>query len=202
MSLIPAHTGHLSLESGGLQIALCLQIQMPMALGFSARPLPHPERPPGCWWPTGYSKRGGPRNSLSFNCSIGTESSGLGLRGIPRPLVPKSPRAVQQAGGWGWGALGWRWLSPKVEARRRGCSGPHAPPPPRAGPCPWAHPSNGCPACSRPSCCPWSPACVYFTRGHALGRVDQERAGKDGFAGRPPRPWLQTQGEHGAQALP
>lgn len=88
-----------------------------MALGFPARPLPNPERPPGGWWPTWYSKRGGPRNSPSFNCSIGTESSGLGLRGIPGSLVPKTPRALKQGVG---GSLGMSLAQPQGRSQKEG----------------------------------------------------------------------------------
>lgn len=117
---------------------------------------------------------------------------------------PKDTQSVK-ARGWGepWNVAG---SAPRSKPEGGGALGPTPhplpAPPPWAGPCPWAHPHNGCPACSRPSRCPWRPACVYFTRGRALGRVDQEGAGKDGSAGRPPGPWLQTRGEHGARALP
>lgn len=176
---------------------------MPMALGFPARPSPILNVPQGVGGPHGTQARR-PQELPSFNCSIGTESSGLGLRGIPGSLVPKTPRALKQGLG---GALECVAGSTPGRSRRRGCSGPHTPPPPCtpswAGPCPGLIPTTGAPpALGQAAVLGAQP--VFLHPGHALGRVDQEGAGKMVLQGRPPGPWLNrgAQGPNNSLAWP
>lgn len=141
LSSIPAHAGHLGLEpglhAGGLQIALCLETQMPVTLGFPTLPHPHPERPPRRWWPTWRSEGRGLRNSFVLQLWYQRED----LQGHVRdenlsPLLrsfQEIPDGESRALKQGW-ALGRHWLSSEVQARRGEALGP------RSLPLPLPHP--------------------------------------------------------------
>ena len=118
LSPIPAHSGHLGLEPGlhtrGLQIALCLETQMPVTLGFPTLPHPHPERPPRLWWPTWRSEGGGLRNSFVLQLwGQRQDLQGQVRDENPSPLLRsflEIPDGESRALKQGW-ALGQRWLA-------------------------------------------------------------------------------------------
>ena len=156
--------------------------------------------PQGVGGPQGARSEAAPGTPCLSTAALGQNLQGWVGEEYPGPLSQSHPEQYSKLGAGGaWAGAG---SAPRSRSEGEGALGPTPHPLPGQGRVPGRIPPNGCPACSRPSRCPWSPACVYFTRGHALGQADQEGAGKDGSAGRPPGPWLQTQGEHGAQALP
>lgn len=204
LSLIPAHAGHLGLEpglhAGGLQIALCLETQMPVTLGFPTLPHPHPERPPRRWWPTWRSEGRGLRNSCVLQLwdqreDLQGQVRDENLRPLLRSFqeIPDGEsRALQQ----GW-ALGRHWLSSEVQARRGEALGP------RSLPLPLPHPLRVPRLRARPSVCPWRRA--VFTSPAPVCRAGLTRKGLGKtvlLTGRSLGPWLPTRGRHGAQAAP
>lgn len=171
LSSIPARAGHLGLEpglhAGGLQIALCLETQMPVTLGFPTLPHPHPERPPRRRWPTWRSEGRGLRNSFVLQLWDQREDLQGQVRDEnPSPLLRRSqeiPDGESRALKQGW-ALGRHRPRPEAQA---------PPPSPASSPA-------GAPPTGEAERLSLAPSCVYFTRPSVLGRANQEGAGKDG----------------------
>lgn len=146
-----------------------------MTLGFPSFLHPHPEPPPGHWWPHGaqsweasetrFQLWDQPQNLQGL---VQNENPGLLFKNYQEILDSKS-RALNQ----GW-ARGRHWLSSKVEARSLGGGHSGLGPGPRA-----------CPLQQGQAAVLGAHPCLLHTL--QLGRADQENLGKIILlAGRPP----------------